>query len=133
MTALRRALAALTLLAAGSAAAAQAPLTYAREDYSFRYPPRLVVYQDYVYADASVPGSKHVVVLRHRDAQAGDLRSIEINMLRSLRARRACADYASCRLVDGVTIGTDSEDPEMRAALDVIAGSFRRASASAAP
>lgn len=133
MSALRRALAALTLLSAGSASAADGPLAYAREDYWFRYPARLVVFQDYVYSDASVAGGKHVVVLRHRDAQAGDLRSIEINMLRSLTSRRGCNDYALCRVVDGVVIGTESQDPEMSAALETIAATFRRASSSAAP
>ena len=95
-------------------------------DYEFRYPADLVVLQDYAYPEASVPGPEHVVVLRHRDAEAGDLRSIEINMLRSFRQRLTCVDYDVCKTVDGVVIGTNSRDPEFLKSFGRVVGSFRK-------
>lgn len=119
----------LTLLAAVAAPLEryQSPPEFAKSgDFSFDYLPQLLVAQDYVYSDASVPGARHIVVLRHKDAQSGDLRSIEINMLRSLKQRLTCSDYAVCKTVKGVAIGTHSEDPEFQAALETVAGSFER-------
>ncbi len=114
------------LLVAGLAPAAEQPLTYARGEYTFQYPAELIVLQDYDYAEVTLPGGGHVVVLSHRDAQVGDLRSIEINMLRSLKRRQTCADYAACRVVDGVVIGTNSQDPELQRAFGVVTATFRR-------
>ena len=119
-------LAVVPWLAAGTAAASEPLLEYSRGDYAFEYSPALLVDQDYVYSDASAPGSEHVVVLRDRDAQEGDLRVIEINMLRTLKRRASCADYAVCRVVDGVVIGTNSEDPDLRRAFETVAATFRR-------
>lgn len=95
-------------------------------DFAFSYPQALIVLQDYVYAESSSPTAAHVVVLRHRDAEPGDLRSVEINMLRSMRQRLTCADYAVCKTVDGVVIGTDSEDKEFQRAFQEIVSSFKR-------
>ena len=99
---------------------------YAAGDFSFDYPSDLLVLQDYVYTEASAPGSAHVVVLRHRDAEAGDLRSIEINMLRSLRRRQTCGEYTSCRVVDGIVIGTNSEDEGLKRAFEAVTNTFKR-------
>ena len=105
----------------------KSPSDYARAgDFEFRYPKRLLVLQDFVYLDASVEGPLHTVVLRDRDAEAGDLRSIEINALRSLKQKYDCRDYSVCRVVDGVVIGTNSEDPDFAKALDAVANSFKR-------
>lgn len=105
----------------------KSPGDYARAgDFQFSYPSQLLVLQDFVYSDASVDGPLHTVVLRHRDAEAGDLRSIEINGLRSLKQKYDCRDYSVCRVVDGVVIGTNSEDPDFAKALDAVADSFRR-------
>jgi hypothetical protein len=101
------------------------PDTATYGDYSFKYPPHLLVLQDYVYKSAAA--SAHVVVLRHKDAEDGDLRSIEINMLRSLEQRRTCNDYSVCATVEGVVIGTNSEDPEFGEAFKTVVGSFRHA------
>lgn len=113
-------------LSAGLASAAAVPVRYSRGEYSFEYPADLIVAQDYVYGDASAPGSKHVVVLRHRDAQSGDLRFIEINMLMNLGRRETCADYSVCRVVDGVVIGTNSQDPDLRQAFETVVTTFQR-------
>ena len=97
-----------------------------RGDFEFRYPEEFVVLQDYAYTDASAPGCAHVVVLRHKDAGIGDLRSIEINMLRSLSQRMRCEDYAVCRTVEDIVIGSHSEDSELRTAFDTVVSTFRR-------
>ena len=96
-------------------------LAFKAGDFEFRYPADLVVLQDYVYSETS----PHVVVLRHKDAESGDSRSIEINMLRSLRRRLSCADYALCRSVDGIVIGTDSQDPEFKKDFETVTSTFR--------
>ena len=105
----------------------ESPADYARGgDFTFRYPPQLVVLQDFVYHDAAVTGPGHILVLRHKDAEAGDLRFIEINMLRSLKKRMYCEDYTICKVVDGVVIGTNSEDPDFQKAFQAVVASFKR-------
>lgn len=110
------------------AAAAAASLTYSGTDFEFHYPPELVVLQDFVYAEASAPGSKHVVVLRHRDSEAGDLRRIEINMLQDFTRGKRCEQYELCRKVDGIVIGTNSLDPDFARAFESVARTFKKAS-----
>lgn len=95
-------------------------------DFEFRYSANLIVQQDYVYAEATTPGPRHTIVLRHRDAEDGDLRVIEINGLRSLRQKNACEDYDLCKVVDGVVIGTDCLDPDFRPAFDEVVRTFRK-------
>lgn len=102
------------------------PESAAYGDYAFLYPRELLVLQDFVYADAARLGPLHVVVLGHRDAEDGDLRFIEINMLRSLSQRHTCADYTACETVDGVVIGTNSEDARFREAFMTVIKTFRR-------
>ena len=104
-----------------------AALTYSAGEYQFNYPPDLIILQDHVYREA---GGAHVVVLRHKDAESGDLRTVEIGNLRSLSQPYRCVDYTACRLKDGVVIGTNSEDPEFQRAFEDISGSFRRRSKS---
>jgi hypothetical protein len=101
-------------------------LVYAGADYQFRYPEELVILQDFVYSDAKIEGPKHVVVLRHKDAELGDLRSIEINLLPALDKAPSCGRYTLCREVDGVVIGTNSEDSDFRKAYDAVTASFTR-------
>jgi hypothetical protein len=101
-------------------------LSYASSDYEFRYPDDLVVLQDFVYSDATIDGSKHVVVLRHKDAELGDLRSIEINMLAALNRAPTCQRYTSCREIDGIVIGTNSQDEDFLKAFGAVARSFKR-------
>jgi hypothetical protein len=108
------------------AAAAAATLPYSGQDFEFSYPPELVLLQDFVYSEASVEGPKHVVVLRHRDSEAGDLRHIEINMLQDLTRAKRCEQYEVCRKVDGVVIGTNSLDPEFSKAFESVVTTFKR-------
>lgn len=105
----------------------RSPSDYARAgNFEFQYPSRLLVQQDFVYAEAGVEGPLHTVILRDRAAEAGDLRSIEINGLRSLKEKYGCEDYSVCRVVDGVVIGTNSEDPDFMKVFDAVANSFKR-------
>jgi hypothetical protein len=105
----------------------ESPKDFAQSgNFAFTYPVELVVLQDYVYTDAAVPGDRHIVILRHKDAETGDLRFVEINMLRSLHQRMSCVDYTYCHYADGVVIGTNSEDPEFRKAFEAVVGSFKR-------
>lgn len=103
-----------------------AVLVYSGADFEFRYSEELIVLQDFVYSEARVDGSKHVVVLRHKDAELGDLRSIEINMLPSLDRSPDCGRYTLCRVVDGVVIGTNSEDSDFAKTFETVADSFKR-------
>lgn len=110
-----------------SMAVYKSPLEFASfGDYEFSYPKEFIVLQDYAYTEASAPGRAHIVVLRHKDSETGDLRSIEINMLRSLSRRMRCEDYTVCRAVDDIVIGSNSEDPELRKAFDTVVSTFRR-------
>ena len=101
-------------------------LAYSGADFDFRYPDALVVLQDFVYTEARIDGSKHVIVLRHKDAELGDLRSIEINLLPALDRRPNCDRYTLCREVDGIVIGTNSEDPQFRKIYEAVAASFTK-------